>query len=987
MKKIFSIFKDPYIGPIFAISIILLVIMIFIIPKYSHENQKIIMEKKAIDIVNNLKKIRAYYTEHLIKELKNHPDIKIDFDHKIKDGTIPLPATLLHDFTELLAEENMEIKLYSDYPFENRKDRVLNDFQKESLSYFVNNPNEIYTRIIKTPTEEKFAVSVPDVFFDQTCVNCHNTRIDSPKTDWKLGDVRGAIKVSVPIKHELYLSSNQVLTLFLILVALILILGIHYTIMSIRRTKEHEKIKITLEKEVNERTQELQKSMKILNQYKNAVDSTSIVSKTDKNGKITFVNDEFCRVAQYTKEELIGKNHNLIRHEDMPKEIFKDLWETIKSKQIWKGQIKNKAKDGTAYYVASTIAPILNLDDEIEEYLAIRLDVSDIIEGQLKAKRADEAKSTFLANMSHEIRTPLNAIIGFSELLDKSTNLDIQSKKQAQIINSSAVSLLTIINDILDVSKIDSGNFSLSIEESNIVLIGENVIELFSKRAMEKHIKLIFNLDPNVPICIETDGVRLKQVLSNLLSNAIKFTPKDGIVSLNISLIENQNKKAKIRFEIEDTGIGIPKDKLITIFDPFIQIDNKSNRQYQGTGLGLSISSYIIKALNSNIFVQSIENEGTKFYFELEAKTCIDNLCINRNYLHHLNFKIINKNSSIFNHAKQYLELFGAIEEEDKPIDIVIYCSIDNFLEDLQEIRKNNSNSALLILHEYENDLKNLDLNKNEYALALPFYGSKINDAIEELLNRTEKRKISIDGIKKFKGKVLVAEDNSANQELISYILQEMGIEFTIKSNGLEILNEFKKDFYDLILMDINMPVLDGVETFKQIRIYEKDNQLQKTPIVALTANAIKGDKERFLNIGMDNYLTKPINVKELRDIFEIYLNNKKTLDDLTNINIDIKKVSEKLGIGENIVNLLVHKFQNEIIKDLKELQNFIHSKDKENILQKAHYIKNSCLNLCLDDICEVLQKLENPDLQDKEKEELFALLINKLEFLNEGKK
>ena len=875
MKKILSIFKDPYIGPIFVISVILLVIMIFIIPKYSYENQKIIMEKKAVDIVNNLKKIRAYYTEHIIKELKNHPDITIDLDHKIKNGTIPLPATLLHDFTELLAEEDMEIKLYSEYPFENRKDRVSNDFQKESLSYLINNPTKIYSKIVKTPTEEKFAVAIPDIFFDQTCVNCHNTRIDSPKKDWKLGDVRGVIKVSVPVKHELYLSSNQVLTLFLILVTLILILGIHYTIMSMRRTKEHEKIKINLEKEINERTKELQKSIKILNQYKNAVDSSSIVSKTDKYGKITFVNDEFCRVSKYTKEELIGKNHNIIRHEDMPKEIFKDLWETIKSKQIWKGQIKNRAKDGTSYYVASTIAPILNLDDEIEEYLAIRLDVSEIVEGQLKAKRADEAKSTFLANMSHEIRTPLNAIIGFSELLDKSQNLDTQSKKQAQIINSSAVSLLTIINDILDVSKIDSGNFTLSIEESNIILISENVVELFSKRAMEKHLKLVFNLDPNVPICIETDGVRLKQVLSNLLSNAIKFTPKNGVVSLNISLIENLNKKAKIRFEVEDTGIGIAKEKLLTIFDPFIQVDNKSNREYQGTGLGLSICSHIIKALNSNIFVQSIENQGTKFYFELEVKTCIDNLCINKNYLHHLNFKIINKNSSIFNHAKQYLELFGAIEDETKPIDIIIYCSVDNFEKELQEIRKNHIDTALLILHEYENTLENIDLNENEYALALPFYGSKINDAIEELLNKTDKRKIVINGIKKFNGKVLVAEDNSANQELISYILEEMGIEFTIKSNGLEILNEFKKESFDLILMDINMPVLDGVETFKQIRIYEKENNLKKTPIVALTANAIKGDKQRFLDIGMDNYLTKPINVKELKDIFDIYLADK----------------------------------------------------------------------------------------------------------------
>jgi PAS domain S-box-containing protein len=224
--------------------------------------------------------------------------------------------------------------------------------------------------------------------------------------------------------NTVILTNSQILMMLALILFIILSLMIHYTIMSMKNNKNNEIKKQKLEQEIENRTIELKNSIKILNQYKLAVDSSAIVSKTDKNGKITFVNDEFIKISKYTKDELIGKNHNIIRHKDMPKEIFKDLWQTLKEKRIWKGEIKNRAKDDSAYYVATTIVPILDINDEIEEYLAIRLNVTKIVEAQLEAKKADEAKSGFLANMSHEIRTPLNAIIGFSTLLSNSKELD-----------------------------------------------------------------------------------------------------------------------------------------------------------------------------------------------------------------------------------------------------------------------------------------------------------------------------------------------------------------------------------------------------------------------------------------------------------------------------------------------------------------------------------------------------------------------------------
>ncbi|RXK11451.1 hypothetical protein CP965_13840, partial [Halarcobacter mediterraneus] len=423
MKKLFKPFFNPYIGPILVIAIILFYILFFLLPKLSEENKKDEMVQRAVELIDNLKKVRSYYTSHVINKIKNYEEIKINYDYADKKDTIPLPATLLHDLSKLVTKKEMNIRIYSNYPFPNRQDRVLDKYEKESLTFLINNPIEIYKKTAVENNKKVFKVAVTDIFYDKSCVTCHNTRIDTPKDTWKLGDVRGVIQITMPFKNDFLLSSSQQLFIITLLVILILILTIHYTIISIKRKKEHDNTQKELEYKVEERTLSLENTVKLLNQYKKAVDFSAIVSKTDKYGFITYVNEEFIKISKYSEKELIGKKHNIIRHEDMPNKLFEDLWKTILAKKIWKGQIKNKAKDGSSYYVLTTIVPILNVEDEIEEFLAIRLDVSSIVEAQLQAQRADEAKSIFLANMSHEIRTPLNAIIGFSELLSKNKEL------------------------------------------------------------------------------------------------------------------------------------------------------------------------------------------------------------------------------------------------------------------------------------------------------------------------------------------------------------------------------------------------------------------------------------------------------------------------------------------------------------------------------------------------------------------------------------
>ncbi len=628
---------------------------------------------------------------------------------------------------------------------------------------------------------------------------------------------------------------------------------------------------------------------------------------------------------------------------------------------------------------------LTKINQNLEEQINLR--TQHLQETLKKAQQADEAKSIFLANMSHEIRTPLNAIIGFSDVLANNKELTTQTQKQASIIQNSANSLLTIINDILDISKIESGNFEVAFDKTDLYFISEQVIELFSKKAIEKHIKLVFNLDHKMPLGILSDGVRLRQVLSNLLSNAIKFTPEHGVVTLNITILSFQQNSATIRFEVIDTGIGIPKDKQESIFKPFMQVDHKSNREFEGTGLGLSISSHIIKAFNSKINLESSIGSGTKFWFDITFETTDTKLHSTKHYLNHVNFNVLDTQSKLYSYIKQYLTIFGTNNPDNSNPDILICSCEDKSMDVLQSLRVQYKDTPMLILFELEDEAKKfrLNLQPNEEILALPFFPSKLNDALQELLRKTDNIQHLPQEViqQKFEGNILVAEDNSANQALIKYILENLGVNFDIKPNGQEAVNAYKKNQYDIILMDINMPVLDGVAAFNQIRAYENKQNIKQTPIIALTANAVKGDKEKFLNLGMNAYLSKPIKIDELKAVFHEFLSINDTLspdikeslekaDNPIKNTLDRDKIMATLGFDEEITSIIINNFKNEILQDLDDLETFIEEQNKDKIYQKAHYIKNTCLNLVLEEICALLKNLENQDLSQEEQTYLF---------------
>lgn len=381
-------------------------------------------------------------------------------------------------------------------------------------------------------------------------------------------------------------------------------------------------------KQLENREKESEKFIEILNKI-------SIVSKTDLDGIITHVNDNFAEMSGYSKEELINSSHNIIRHPDTPKKTFIDLWETLKRDETWEGELKNRRKDGSHYWVKSIITPLFENNQKVG-YLGIRQNISDkksleekvasrtksLYEALEHIKSAEKVKSSFLAKMSHEMKTPLNSILGFSQLLSNSNELSEKNIQYANNVESSAKSLLSNVNKILDVAKVESGEFNINLKEINIYDTCNNVYTIFSKRADYKKLNFNYHIDENIPLFLLADNIKIRQVLSNLIENAIKFTQEFGTIDFNVKLKEQKKSNVIIQFSVSDTGIGIKKEHMDSIFEPFMQVENDSNRSYEGSGIGLSICSNIIESFGSKINVKSTIEEGSTFYFDLELKIC-----------------------------------------------------------------------------------------------------------------------------------------------------------------------------------------------------------------------------------------------------------------------------------------------------------------------------------------------------------------------------
>ena len=368
--------------------------------------------------------------------------------------------------------------------------------------------------------------------------------------------------------------------------------------------------------------------VKEIENIKMALDESAIVAITNQKGKITYVNDKFCQISKFSREELIGKDHKIINSGYHPKEFIKNLWQTIASGEIWKGEVKNSAKDGSYYWVDTTIVPFFNDKGKPIQYIAIRADITekkkveaDLIAAKKIAENSVKIKEEFLRNMSHEIRTPMNSIIGFTDLLLE-TKLNPDQNEFLGRIKKSSSTLLVLTNDILDSSKLESGKLIFESIDFDLIELIDQVIKMIEDKAKKKGIELSLFIDSKCPRYINGDPTRLNQVLLNLINNSVKFT-EEGEVNMYVKHKIENDDSINIIFKIEDTGIGMSEKAQKIIFERFTQARSDTTRKYGGSGLGLAIVKMIVDQRKGEIHLDSTLGKGTTFTITIPFNKCI----------------------------------------------------------------------------------------------------------------------------------------------------------------------------------------------------------------------------------------------------------------------------------------------------------------------------------------------------------------------------
>jgi PAS domain S-box-containing protein len=518
-----------------------------------------------------------------------------------------------------------------------------------------------------------------------------------------------------------------------------------------------------------------------LTQLSSAVENspTSIVI-TDYFGNIEYVNPMFSDITGYLLEEVLGQNPRILKADDLPKEYYIKLWETISAGHVWSGDFCNRKKNGDKYWEHASISPIKNDQGIITHFVAIKEDITqqkriagELLTAQEAAHAASRSKSEFLANMSHEIRTPLSAIIGFSDLTLR-TDLQPRQQDYLQKIKTAGELLLSIINDILDFSKIEARQLEMEYIPFALDTLLANVTTLVQQKVQEKRLNLLVEIDPNVPNNLIGDQYRLSQIVVNLINNAVKFTEQGGVV-LETSLLLRLREKVKLQFSIRDTGIGISEEQIADLFKPFTQADGSTTRRFGGTGLGLSISKQLVEMMNGEIWCESMPEDGSTFRFTA---------------------------------------WFGIEDQKGHP----------------------------------ESEATDSDFNSSNFC----FSGFRI----------------------------LLAEDNKINRVFIVELLKDTGIVLDIAANGQETVTMITNGdkHYDLVLMDIQMPIMDGYEATRRIKA---DNRFKHLPIIAVTAHAMKDEHQRIIQAGADAIITKPIVAKNLLQVMNFFLIENTTCKDL----------------------------------------------------------------------------------------------------------
>jgi PAS domain S-box-containing protein len=758
-----------------------LVVMGLWVVFYTYQSSEEVVRQYATESAQthalSVTQFRNFYTQELVpRALKN--GMIVSHDYKAQDNALPLPATLTIDLGHYLSKVDggTQVRLYSDAPFPWREqERSLDDFQKQALQHLKENPDKPFVREELHNGARVLRYAQADRML-AACVACHNSYPGSPRNDWKVGDVRGALEVVLPVS-QWQVASTGVLNRTFVVLLVLLFLGfmlIWYSLKRIRSalvtsrqlSSERQAAIRQLSDEIADRKSvegHLRLSESKLQSIFKSVPEAIVVF--DSTGRVVQCNEATLSMFDLRIEGVIGKAFGLLVEGDSL-EISSLVQEAGMSvpavRHIGQPQIvQGRHGDGSVFPVRMTISET-HMDDEhffvavMQDFTAVQRAQDLLVEAKDKAEQANRMRGEFLANMSHEIRTPMNGIVGMTELALE-TDSTTQQKEYLALARESANHLLQIINEILDFSKIEAKALELELLEVCPTQLIRHTVRSLEQLARAKGLSLQLVNAPDLPEWVLMDPVRVRQVLTNLIGNAIKFTEEGGVTVKTDVLCELDEQTVLMRISIVDTGIGFEPERTEALFSPFTQADGSVTRAFGGTGLGLAITRSLLLLMGGNITAQGRPGQGATFEATLPVRKV----------------------------TRSEILASGAVPP-DNPIEV---SSPSNGKPDCH---------------------------------------------------------------------VLLVEDHEINLKLAKIMLDRMGFRYETALDGQQALDRLARAHFDVVLMDVMMPVMDGITALRHLRNREAGTG-RHTPVLMVTAYAMTGDKERFMAEGADGYVSKPM--------------------------------------------------------------------------------------------------------------------------------